>query len=150
MSAPKRIVAATDLSAASDHALDFAANLASTLDAKLSIVHALEVPYPYPVPLPPGVPEDLRTRLEKRCAELRAHVRDVQVVVREGGTPWSEIVAFAEETGADLIVVGTHGRRGVTHLLLGSVAERVIRLSPVPVITVPSTADASRTAPALT
>lgn len=138
MRAPKLIVAATDFSPASDHALDFAASFASALGAKLSVVHAFEVPYPYPVPLPREHRDKLLARLEKRCAELRTLVRDVEAVVREGRPPWSEIVAFAQEAGADLIVVGTHGLGGVAHLLLGSVAERVVRLSPVPVVTVPA------------
>jgi nucleotide-binding universal stress UspA family protein len=143
MTTPKHIVAATDLSAASDRALDLAAHLASTLGAKLSVVHAFEVPYPYPVPAPPEYRADLRAGLEKRCAELRTLVGDIQVVVREGGPPWSEIVSFVADTRADLLVVGTHGRRGVAHFLLGSVAEKIIRLSPVPVMTVPSAANAS-------
>jgi nucleotide-binding universal stress UspA family protein len=52
-------------------------------------------------------------------------------------------VSTATETGADLIVVGTQGRRGVTHLLLGSVAEKVVRLSPVPVVTVPTASEST-------
>ncbi len=57
-------------------------------------------------------------------------MRDVDAILREEGAPWNAVVSIATETGADLIVVGTHGRRGVTHLLLGSVAERVVHLSP--------------------
>ena len=138
---PKHIVAATDFSAPSDRAVEFAANLAETLNAKLSLVHAFEAPYPYPVPLPPEYRQELRAKLESRCAELRTRVRDVDAILREEGAPWNAIVSVATETNADLIVVGTHGRRGVTHLLLGSVAEKVVRLSPVPVVTVPSASE---------
>lgn len=54
------------------------------------------------------------------------------------GEPWREILEAARERGADFIVMGTHGRRGLTRVLLGSVAEKVVRLSPVPVVTVPA------------
>jgi nucleotide-binding universal stress UspA family protein len=143
MTTPRHIVAATDFSAPSDRAVEFAAKLAETLNAKLSLVHAFEAPYPYPVPLPAEYRQELGAKLESRCAELRARVRDVEAILREEGAPWNAIVAIAIETGADLIVVGTHGRRGVTHLLLGSVAEKVVRLSPVPVVTVPSASEAT-------
>ena len=54
------------------------------------------------------------------------------------GAPWEEILSVATERGADLVVVGTHGRRGFAHALMGSVAERVVRLSTIPVLTVRS------------
>ena len=50
--------------------------------------------------------------------------------------PWEEILATIEAVGADLVIMGTHGRRGVPRLLLGSVAEKIVRTSPVPVLTV--------------
>jgi nucleotide-binding universal stress UspA family protein len=145
MTTPKHIVAATDFSATSDRALEFAADLARTLGAKLSVVHCFEAPYPYPVPLPPEYRQELRTKLESRCTELRSRVPEVVALLREG-TPWTEIVAVVGEVGADLLVVGTHGRRGVTHLLLGSVAEKVVRLSPVAVLTVPHRLNRTKTA----
>lgn len=136
MSAQKHIIVATDFSTASDAALDFAANLASTLGAKLSVVHAFETPYPYPVPWPPEYRHELLKNVEKRCDELRPMVPEVNAFVREGEAH-GQILSLATETGADLIVVGTHGRHGLPRLLLGSVADKVIRSSPIPVITVP-------------
>jgi nucleotide-binding universal stress UspA family protein len=59
----------------------------------------------------------------------------VSVVLRHG-TPWTEIATVAREAKADLVVMGTHGRRGVARMLLGSVAERVVRTAPCPVLTV--------------
>jgi nucleotide-binding universal stress UspA family protein len=56
----------------------------------------------------------------------------------ESGEPASAILAAAESRGADLIVISTHGRRGFRHFLMGSVAEKIVRLSPVPVLTVPA------------
>jgi nucleotide-binding universal stress UspA family protein len=139
MSTPRHILAATDFSGASDHAVEFAAQLANALGAKLTLVHAFEEPYPYPVPLPPEYVGDIRARLEARCAELRSSGADVRGVVRKG-PPWSEVVSAAADEGADLIVVGTHGRRGLPRWLLGSVAERIVRLAPVPVVAVPGPA----------
>jgi nucleotide-binding universal stress UspA family protein len=52
------------------------------------------------------------------------------------GAAWRQILLASEETGADLVVMGTHGRQGLSHALIGSVAEKVVRLSPVPVLTV--------------
>lgn len=130
------IVVGTDFSPASERALEVAMDLASAFGAKLSLVHAFEAPYPYPVPLPPEHRRELHARLEARCAELRMRHRDVEAILREG-EPWTAIVTFAVESGAGMIVVGTHGRRGLSHVFLGSVAERVVRLSPVPVMAVP-------------
>ncbi len=139
MNAPKHIVVATDFSPASDAALDFAADLANSLGAKLSVVHAFETPYPYPVPWPPEYRQELLRNVEKRCAALRPVVSEVRAFVREG-QPHQEILSLAAETGADWIVLGTHGRHGLPRLLLGSVADKVIRNSPIPVITVPGKA----------
>lgn len=136
MSRPKHILAATDFSPASDRAVAFAADLASGLEAKLSVVHCYEPPYPYPVPLPPEFVEKVREKLERRCEELRVRAGAAVALLREG-SPWTEIVSAAGEVGADLIVLGTHGHRAPVRLLLGSVADKVVRLSPVPVVVVP-------------
>ena len=135
MSTPKHILVGTDLSEGADAALEYATTLASALGARLTVVLALESAYPYPVPWDP--PIKLRLELEQRCAALRSRGADVRAVLREG-PPWRELLSTAEETGAELIVVGTHGRQGLPRFILGSVAERVVRLSPVPVMTVRS------------
>jgi nucleotide-binding universal stress UspA family protein len=59
--------------------------------------------------------------------------------ILRSGVPWREILSAVEDVAADLVVMGTHGRRGVSHALLGSVAEKIVRLSPVPVLTVRDT-----------
>jgi nucleotide-binding universal stress UspA family protein len=74
--------------------------------------------------------------LAERAERLRAAGIACQTRLLEGG-PALEIVRRAQETGADLIVVGTHGRTGIAHAVLGSVAERVVRHSTCPVLTVP-------------
>jgi nucleotide-binding universal stress UspA family protein len=136
MSTPSHILAATDFSTASDHAVQFAAQLAKSLGARLTLLHAFEEPYSYQVPLPPEYAEDLRAQLEAYCTQLRSQGFSVRGVVRRGA-PWSEIVSAAEDEGADLIVVGTHGRRGLPRWLLGSVAEKLVRVAPIPVVAVP-------------
>jgi nucleotide-binding universal stress UspA family protein len=142
MSTPSHILAATDFSAASEEAVGYAAQLARALGARLTLVHVFDEPYVYQVPLPPEYTGDLRARLEARCAELRASGSDVRAVVRKG-VAWSEVVSAASAEGADLIVVGTHGRRGLPRWLMGSVAEKVVRLAPVPVVAVPTPAPGS-------
>jgi nucleotide-binding universal stress UspA family protein len=90
-----------------------------------------------------SAPVDLVTPLADAADEqlaavlpaLRARHPGVEGLVRVG-VPWEQILAAAAEVSAELVVVGTHGRRGLAHVVLGSVAERVVQLSPVPVLTV--------------
>jgi nucleotide-binding universal stress UspA family protein len=142
MSTPSHILAATDFSDASEQAVEYAVQLAKALGARLTLVHVFDEPFPYQVPVAPEYTADLRARLEARCAELRASGCPARAVVRKG-VPWSEVVSAASAEGADLIVVGTHGRRGLPRWLLGSVAERIVRLAPVPVVAVPTSAPGS-------
>jgi nucleotide-binding universal stress UspA family protein len=81
------------------------------------------------------VAESFRSRLEALAAPLRTEGREVEVVCVQGIPP-EVIVREAEERGADLIAMGTHGRSGVAHLLLGSTAERVVQHAKCPVLTV--------------
>jgi len=141
----KHIVVATDFSDCSARALDFGIELAAQFDAQLTLVHAWEIPSTgYSAAL--YSPGDLLTPIEQAAAtqlnaaleSLRERLPRAKSVLR-AGVAWEEIVAAAADVHADLIVVGTHGRRGVSRALLGSVAERVVRLSPVPVLTVRGT-----------
>jgi nucleotide-binding universal stress UspA family protein len=74
--------------------------------------------------------------LQKALAAARTQLPTAVAVLKQAGAVWEQILATAREVGADLIVLGTHGRTGVSHALIGSVAERVVRHSPVPVLTV--------------
>jgi nucleotide-binding universal stress UspA family protein len=134
----RKVLVATDFSDASGGALALARSVARTEGAALTVVHVMELPA-----LPEGLQVDLVTPLteaaDARFVPLMAAVRaDVPGAAQrlELGAPWERILEVSREIGADLVVVGTHGRRGVVHALLGSVAERVVRLSPVPVLTV--------------
>jgi len=133
-----RILVATDDSDTARVAVDQAVSLAAVHGATL---HALSVVYLRPS-LEPSV-EVFHDRLEELAATATAHVasagadQGVEVVEATAeGLPHREILDYVADHDVDLVVVGTHGRTGLDHLLLGSVAERVVRHSPVPVLTV--------------
>ena len=138
-----RIVVATDFSELADTVVDSALDLAKQLGASVTLVHSYEIPI---YGFPDGVlvaPADLASRLGAAAqVELdrlaRRHAdRGVPIsTVLRMGAAWDEINAVAEETKADLIVVGTHGRRGLARALLGSTAERLIRTATRPVFVV--------------
>lgn len=141
----KRILVPTDFSPASDRAIAVASTLAGTLGASIHLVHVLEEPFvthgSYELRLP-----DTPARRERLYDEARWKLRGIAARLQDGRLPVSvevrvgdatgQIVASAVDYGTDLVVMGTHGRTGIEHLLLGSVAERVIRLAPCPVVTV--------------
>jgi len=145
MSNIKRILVPTDFSEPADAALAYALDLARFFGAAVSLVHVFEDPTDQTlfseqyIPVPPDLRDELlgtvRRRLEDRVH--RAAGSDISFAVLVGPTAQG-IIGGARDQEADLIVMGTHGRRGVEHLLLGSVAEQVIRTAPCPVITVRS------------
>jgi nucleotide-binding universal stress UspA family protein len=134
----RRILAAADLSEPSRLALEHAAALARWSGARLAVVNAVAPP---DFRLIGASPLDAAGR-ERRLDALRRFVQTVtdpsaaRLVVREGEAA-AEIAAESLGWGADLVVVGTHGRHGLEHWELGSVAEHVIRTAPCPVLTVP-------------
>ncbi len=141
-----RILMATDFSSCSKDALDHAAYLARNLGAELHLLHVFELPLFLPSGVSIGVrPEvhqwigEAREAAKKALDELAGEIRRGGVKVRaefREGIPYLEIVKAAGEMPADLVVLGTHGRTGLAHVLLGSVAERVVRKSPCPVLSV--------------
>jgi nucleotide-binding universal stress UspA family protein len=141
----RRIVLATDFSASSAKAFEEAIGLAKTGPAELVLVHAYQpaAVLPTDVASVPAVyvelDESLREAAAKQLEELAAEARHRGVAARPMllvGAPEDAIVDAAKQTGADLIVMGTVGRRGLAGLLLGSVAARVVAISPCPVLTV--------------
>lgn len=141
----KHILVATDFSACSAHALDAAVELATQLKAQLTLVHAWEIPalgygatlyFPGDVLTP--IEQAAQSQLNAATKALRERFPAANSVLR-AGVAWDEIILAAASVDADLIVLGTHGRRGVSRALLGSVAERVVRLSSVAVLTVRGT-----------
>jgi len=140
----KHIFVPVDFADSSQAALEFGIELSLKFGAALTLVHVYDVPvYGYEgaallataewlAPIEAGA----RRTLDTTLAGVRARVPGAKAVLR-GGTPAREILAAIDELHPDLVVMETHGRQGLTRALLGSVAERVVRLSPVPVLTVP-------------
>jgi nucleotide-binding universal stress UspA family protein len=141
-----RILVPTDFSETADAVLAYAKNLATHLNASLCLVHVFQdpsVPASFAneayVPAPPDLREravsEARANLLKRLEPGDEKRVPGTWAIVEGLTA-KEIVNYAEENAIDLIVMGTHGRRGVAHLFLGSVAEHVVRTAMCPVLTV--------------
>jgi nucleotide-binding universal stress UspA family protein len=136
----QRILVAHDFGDVSDAALKFAIDLAEKLGARVTIVHAYEIPV-YSFPEGVAITADVGGQVRMLTSDaldrvVRAAARpglDLHGMLRQGPA-WSEIAAAATELHADLVVIGTHGRRGLAHALLGSVAEKVVRLASVPVL----------------
>lgn len=143
-----RILVPVDFSACSDQAVHYAATLAGQVGAAVELIHVVEDPFASGVFTAeiyvPNVPDmiqgfinDATTRLASLKASMFPHGADVDTAVVVGRAAHT-IVEYAKGQGYDLIVMGTHGRTGVTHLFMGSVAERVVRTSPCAVLTVRS------------
>ncbi len=140
----KRICCPIDFSDASRAALEVAADLARRNGAELWLLHAYPVPgYTFPdgsVVASPKMLQDLADAAQRHLDEWRAIAERSGAprveTAKEAGEPAAEIVAFARERGADLLVLGTHGRTGIEHALMGSIAERVVRKAHCPVLTV--------------
>ncbi len=143
-----QIVVPTDGSASSQPAIDHAIDLAAAQGATIHGVYVVNLASFSGVPTEgswEGVSAALEREGEKalEMVEDAATARDVPVeLVRLEGRPSQQIVEYADENDADLIVMGTHGRGGLDRLLLGSVAERVVRSSSIPVMTVQGPAEA--------
>jgi universal stress protein A len=134
----KTILCPTDFSTLADAALEHATSLALSLHARLLIMHVEQTPPTYAGGYF-SVPEPDDSDLWSMLAELRPSdptVRYEHVLVK--GSPAVEILQLAEECGAEMIVMGTHGRTGLARLLMGSVAEAVVRRAKCPVLTIKS------------
>jgi universal stress protein A len=131
------ILAPTDFSAPANRAITAAFELAQTFGADLSLLHVIAVPvYAIEVALPLAeLEQDARRALARLLPEAAAAGVAVTRLV-DMGVPFQKILETARAEQADLIVMSTHGRTGLGHLVLGSVAERVVRLAPCPVLTI--------------
>jgi universal stress protein A len=140
----KQILVPTDFSENSEVAGRYARAMAEAFGAQLHLMHVLEDPYAAtldPLSFVPSqtfyeeIEEQTRARLTRLLVEwqpLQPHVE----VVASRGSAFVEIIRYAKDHGIDLIVLGTHGRGPVAHMLMGSVAQRVVRKAPCPVLTV--------------
>jgi len=140
----KRILVATDFSRHSEVALRYATAFAKAFEAEVILCHVLERPdFISSLPpvsegyFPPNLAELQEKHARVKCEEVLAaaglsHAR----VLLLHGSPSAETVKAAQEEDVDLIIVGTHGRGAIAHMLLGSVAERIVRTAQCPVLTV--------------
>lgn len=138
----KQLLLPVDFSEPSLKATEYALTLARKFEATLHLLHVIEDPVvylpmyeSYPVPTRQQFETYAQTRLENWIPEKDAEGLKIEFAWRHG-RPHVEIVEFAEDSGIDLIVLGTHGRGMAAHLLLGNVAEKVVRKAPCPVLTV--------------
>lgn len=143
MALVNRILVPTDFSDTARRALDYAVELARISKAPLRLVHVHALPVVYaaegvfvsPLWNEAEILLDLEDGLAKLAADARERgVADVTTKVLEGSA-WQAIVKAAEEGGFDLIVMGTHGRTGLAAMVVGSVTEKVVRTSSIPVLT---------------
>ena len=137
----KQILVPIDFGEASLHALEVAMDLAKTFQGAITIVHAWESPFAAYSGIQFGAIDDRTPFLDAAEAQLadavahaRKHFDTTAILCR--GVAWQEILGLVEQRKPDLVVMGTHGRRGIGRFMLGSVAERIVRTSPVPVLTV--------------
>jgi nucleotide-binding universal stress UspA family protein len=139
----RSILAAVDFSENAEQALAAAVDLAKQCGAELHVVHALDLPIPIFNPYAVSIPDALLTQARDEAS--RRLRETVEKLGRQGVTAKSHltevpaapaIARVAEDLGADLVVMGTHGHTGLKHVLLGSVAERTLRLAPCSVLIV--------------
>jgi nucleotide-binding universal stress UspA family protein len=153
MNLPRTILVPTDFSESAEYALDYAVQLAAKLDGRILLLNAIGTPALGVPELGLAVTSTMMESLVKgNSAELdklatSKRPAKIETLLRSGDAR-DVIVLAAKEFDADLIVMGTHGRRGVSRALLGSVAEGVVRAAPCPVLTIrmpktPSDADPS-------
>jgi universal stress protein A len=141
----RRILAPTDFSTHSEQAVRFACGLAERLGAELYLVHVLSeiIPAgPDPLLMPVMPPQFYQENEERAKETLQKLLQPAwgkpssMVTAVQWGSPVEAIVDYAGEQAIDLIVIATHGRTGLSHVLLGSVAERIVREAPCPVLTI--------------
>jgi nucleotide-binding universal stress UspA family protein len=140
----KTLLFPTDFSNGARAAMDYALSLAKDYQAKLVLLYVIQdisiaewyIPSTLSVAdLVEDMQKSAQKEMDKWGEEARGRVKDVEQIV-ERGVPFVEIIRTAKEKNADMIVIGTHGRTGIDHMLFGSTAEKVVRKAPCPVLTV--------------
>ena len=140
----RKILVPHDFSDYSLHALRYAVTLAEHFDSELLVVHVVE-PIVYPADFSfgqvsiPAMEEEIRKHSEEQLGEVVASEvptgATVNTIIRVG-KPFAEIIDFAKRENVDLIVISSHGRTGMDHVLFGSTADKVVRKAPCPVLTI--------------
>ncbi len=139
-----KILFPTDFSEGALYAFPYAVDLAKNYGAKLYLIHVLydmaaasglHIPHTSMKVLYQDLYDDAKKTIESFAYEMRKGFADIEFAVLRG-VPYEETLKFADATGIDLIVIGTHGRKGLDRMLYGSTAERVVRNAKCPVLTV--------------
>ena len=148
----RSLLVPVDFSTCSDQAADWAAGLAARFGSKVTLLHIVELPAGLDrsslvdptgtggvamLPVGDWAEDSARKQLNRVARRLQSAGVAIDTMVRDG-TPVRTILDLAEELHPDAIVMGTHGRKGLAHAFMGSVAERVVRAAPCPVITLRS------------
>jgi universal stress protein A len=143
----QKILFPTDFSECSEFALKYAQTLAVAFEAEIHALHIVHDPYPMPSATglsaapPPELLAVLTRQAERRIADQVDEAMKTYSKIRcfvRSGDPVREIKQYADLHDIDLIVMGTHGVRGMAHLLIGSVAEKLVRIATCPVLSVHS------------
>lgn len=142
----QRILFPSDFSELALHALRYAVSFSESYQSELHVLHVVDDASQYWMPIGPNnvpvgpPPEELlalgREEMQRFLKEHLAEPRVPVVSEVRIGRPFMEIIGYAHEREIDMIVMGTHGRSGLRHVLLGSVVEKVVRKSPCPVLTI--------------
>jgi nucleotide-binding universal stress UspA family protein len=139
-----KILTAIDFSTNSEHAFEYALTLAKQFQAELTIMHVINEPVDlrgFYVPhisfeqLEKEIEEGAEKMMEKFCQSRMGDFSNYKTAI-VSGIPYEEIIRKADESASSLIVLGTHGRTGLDHIIFGSTAERVVRSSSCPVLTI--------------
>ncbi len=142
----QRVLFPTDFSELSLQAMKYARNFAETFKAELHVINVVDeaalywtAVAPNSVPIGPSIDELTDIAENEMQKFVQAHLADLKApMVTEvlTGRPFMEIIKYARDHAIELIVIGTHGRSGLHHVLLGSVAEKIVRKAPCPVLTI--------------
>jgi universal stress protein A len=136
----QHILVPMDFSPPSDQAFTYAIELAGRLQARMTLLHVIQMPAlgaPVGGSLPVSYLQELEVNMGQLMEDYAQRVRDAGLICQTAivhGAPFEQIADLAQSGDVDLIVMGTHGRTGLQHLLLGSVAERVVQMAPCSVL----------------
>ena len=140
----KKILFPTDFSVASDYAMSYAISMAKRYKAKFFLLHVVDTTYDisgFYIPhisaekLMQEMEEAAEKKLTNISSAISRRIKAREIVVKSG-IPHKEILKFAKDKGIDMIIMGTHGKAGLDHLLFGSTTERVLRQASCPVLTI--------------
>jgi len=142
----RRVLFPSDFSDLSLHGLVYARSFAEAYGGELHVIHVVDEACQYwmamgpnSLPVGPSMDELLEVSKKEIQSFIKEHLSDAKCPIVSDvlvGRPFIEIIGYAKEKDIDLIVIGTHGRSGLKHVLLGSVAEKVVRKSPCPVLSI--------------